>query len=546
MTENNPEPMMFDFYTRFYTAVASSAANAAYCERVYGRNLCQHGFADLADLDHLIRVSGISVGSRVLDLGCGNGMIAEYISDQTSAHVTGVDFIEKAIQDARQRTIPKRERFDFRVMDFQHLQFPPASFDVIISIDTLYFTDIFETLSRCLPFLKENGRLAVFFDQSCGPGTPLEEYPREITQVDQTELAEALQKPNFSYQSWDYSEAMLAHLRRRRPVLEALISQFEAEGNTFLYESHLGESLGIERAYTHDAGKHYLYLASKKANITWLLKPVHLTSPKLSPNRGSFLSSRLSWDQENFAYKEFFMKKFFKIICILAGLIILAVLIIALLTPWMDRWGATDEEIAAAFPGDALVPDPASFVNRAITIQAAPEYIYPWIVQLDALKGGWYSYSWLESLVGCSMINADRIHPEWQNLQVGDEVHMCPDEPAPPPYIVAQIHPNQAIVMGHQVEGEWVDLYQFVIVPQTNGTTRLILRTRTQMVGGFWTIFHRITFIMERGMLRGLKERAENLAISGYEPPEVENAPTPEAFNPLETAPLLSDFAFIH
>ena len=267
MTKNNPEPMMFDFYTRFYAAVASSAANAEYCERVYGRNLCQHGFADVADLDHLIQVSGISTGSRVLDLGCGNGMISEYISDQTGAQVTGVDFIEKAIQDARQRTISKRERLDFRVMDFLHLQFPPASFDVIISIDTLYFTDIYETLSGCLPFLKENGRLTAFFDQSCGPGTPLEEYPREIIQVDQTELAQALQKLDFNYQSWDYSKAMLAHLRRRRPVLEMLKTKFEAEGNSFLYESHLGESLGIERAYTHDAGKRYLYLATPKVQI---------------------------------------------------------------------------------------------------------------------------------------------------------------------------------------------------------------------------------------------------------------------------------------
>ena len=56
---------MFDFYTRFYRAVATSAANAAYCERVYGRNLCQHGFAELAHLDHLIQVSGIAAGTAV-------------------------------------------------------------------------------------------------------------------------------------------------------------------------------------------------------------------------------------------------------------------------------------------------------------------------------------------------------------------------------------------------------------------------------------------------------------------------------------------------
>jgi hypothetical protein len=206
------------------------------------------------------------------------------------------------------------------------------------------------------------------------------------------------------------------------------------------------------------------------------------------------------------------MKKFLKWIGVLAGLVLLVVVAIALLTPWMDRWGATDEEIAASFPGDELVPEPASFVNRAITIDAPPEYIYPWIVQLDANKGGWYSYTWLEGMLNCPMVNADRIHPEWQNLQVGDKVNMCPGEFAPPPYIVAQIHPNQAIVMGHQENGEWVDLYQFVIVPQADGTSRLILRTRTMMVGGIWTVIHPGAFIMERGMLLGIKERAERLA----------------------------------
>jgi hypothetical protein len=218
------------------------------------------------------------------------------------------------------------------------------------------------------------------------------------------------------------------------------------------------------------------------------------------------------------------MKKFLKVIGILAGLVVLGVAVVALLTPWMDRWGATDEEIAAAFPGDELLPEPASIVNRAITIQAAPEYIYPWIVQLDARKGGWYSYTWLETyLLRCPMVNADRIHPEWQNLKVGDEVRMCPNEPAPPPYIVAQIFPDRAIVMGHQENGEWVDLYQFVILPQADGSSRLILRTRTMTVGGFWTVFHPGFFIMERGMLLGIKERAEALAGSGYRPPTESN-----------------------
>ncbi len=203
------------------------------------------------------------------------------------------------------------------------------------------------------------------------------------------------------------------------------------------------------------------------------------------------------------------MIKFLIALGILAGIAAILVVTVILLTPAMDRYGATDQEIAATFPGDEFVVDPASFVNRAITIQASPEQIYPWLVQLGAGKGGYYSYAWLENLMQCKIVNADRIHEEWQNLQVGDEVRMCPGDFGPAPYTVAMLVPGRAVVLGHQDNGEWVDLWQFVLVPQSDGSTRLVLRTRTMMTGGFWDVIHPGVFIMERGMLRGIKVRAE-------------------------------------
>jgi hypothetical protein len=207
------------------------------------------------------------------------------------------------------------------------------------------------------------------------------------------------------------------------------------------------------------------------------------------------------------------MKRFLKVVGVLFALAVVGVVLTSLLTPWMDHWGATNEEVAATYPADELVPQPASFVNRVVTINAKPEQIYPWIVQLGADKGGMYSYSWLETyLLNCRLVNAEVIHPEWQNLKTGDLVKMCPNDFGPPPYVVAQIEPNQAIVMGHQENEKWVDLWQFVLVPQADGRTRLILRTRTMAVGGFWDVIHPGIFIMERGMLLGIKARAEALA----------------------------------
>lgn len=208
------------------------------------------------------------------------------------------------------------------------------------------------------------------------------------------------------------------------------------------------------------------------------------------------------------------MKKFFNVIGILIALTAIALIAIIALLPWMDRWGATDEEIASAFTGDELVSSPALLYNRAVTVNAVPEEIYPWIVQLGAERGGMYSYDWFETnILQCELINADRIHEEWQNLKVGDKVKMCPEEGwGPPPYEVAIMESDYAIVMGHQENGIWKDVWQFILVPQGDGTTRLILRGRDLKSGGIWDVIRPGVFIMERGMLLGIKERAEGMA----------------------------------
>ena len=110
------------------------------------------------------------------------------------------------------------------------------------------------------------------------------------------------------------------------------------------------------------------------------------------------------------------------------------------------------------------------------------------------------------------LVDVNEIRPELQSLQVGDAIKMCPGEGGPTPYVVTRIVPDEALVHGHREGEEWVDLWQFVLVPQTDGTSRLILRTRTMVTGGFWSVIHPGIFIMERGMLRGIGQRAEMLA----------------------------------
>lgn len=208
------------------------------------------------------------------------------------------------------------------------------------------------------------------------------------------------------------------------------------------------------------------------------------------------------------------MKTFLKIIVILAGIGILAVLIMFALLPWMDQWGATDDEIAASYIGDEMIPNPRLLYTRAVTVNASPEQIYPWIAQLGADKGGMYSYTRLEALIQCQQTNADRIHAEWQDLQVGDLVLMCPDPNNPPAYEVAKIEPNRAIVMGHMEDGIWSDVWQFILVPQSDDTTRLVVRSRNSLEGWFWDALRPGEFIMMSRMMLNIKGLAESTEFS--------------------------------
>lgn len=178
--------------------------------------------------------------------------------------------------------------------------------------------------------------------------------------------------------------------------------------------------------------------------------------------------------------------------------------------PWHLRWGATDEELNDPLIGDELVPHPKLKATHAVTINAPAADVWPWLVQMGQRRGGFYSYTWLENLVGCHMRNADEIVPEWQNLKVGDKVWL---HPKAPPVEVAAMEPRRAIVLK-----PWG---AFVLHPIDEKTTRMIIRSQ----GGYepdlknvvlnfllWRVFYEPAhFIMERKMLLGIKKRAERL-----------------------------------
>src|SRR5215204_1192111 len=116
-----------------------------------------------------------------------------------------------------------------------------------------------------------------------------------------------------------------------------------------------------------------------------------------------------------------------------------------MLRPWHERWGATDAEVGGPLPGDGFTAEPAARVTRAITIDAPPQDVWPWVVQIGADRGGFYSYDALENLFGLDIHSADEIVPEWQHRAVGDLVHA--DRRGSGGWYVMQVDPGEALVM---------------------------------------------------------------------------------------------------
>ena len=174
-------------------------------------------------------------------------------------------------------------------------------------------------------------------------------------------------------------------------------------------------------------------------------------------------------------------------------------------------WGATSAEADGRLPGDELLEHADGVATRAIDIDAPASAVWPWLAQMGpAPRGGAYTYDWIENLLGLDMHSADTILPEFQDPQVGDTIGYGPNRMR-----IERLEPGRALAWRSE-DGNWV--WTFVL-NEHEGRTRLISRNRFRLP----RLVDRIgmlpmepaSLVMERRMLRGIKERAERLTASG-------------------------------
>ena len=171
-------------------------------------------------------------------------------------------------------------------------------------------------------------------------------------------------------------------------------------------------------------------------------------------------------------------------------------------------WGATDEEAAERLPGDDLLEAADGVATRAIDVDAPAAAVWPWLAQMGpAPRGGAYTYDWIENLLGLDMHSVDRLLPEFQHPQVGDTIGYGPNRMR-----VERVE-RERLLAWRSEDGNWV--WTFVL-SERDAATRLISRNRFRLRSLAARLgmlpMEPASLVMERKMLRGIKERAERLA----------------------------------
>ncbi len=195
---------------------------------------------------------------------------------------------------------------------------------------------------------------------------------------------------------------------------------------------------------------------------------------------------------------------------LLTALAVPLLLLTVIYNPLQTRWGATDQEVARAMPGDNIQPHPIMNATRAITIDASPERIWPWLVQIGYKRAGWYGY---DSLDNAGITSATHLVSDLQQMKVGDIIPIWEGVN----YRVVSMEPSRYLVIGG-LKGE--DSMAFGLYTVDASHTRLVWRYRSIPLGDVTTPFAAaqmlttvlLDFVAVRENMLGIKARAEGMS----------------------------------
>ena len=217
---NKSELIFYDAYEEFYTMAGKSNAFKAFCIDAFGQDFSQDGFSDIQQIDLILQYVPTQDEVHILDIGCGNGKMLGYLQKQTGAYIHGFDYSEQAIKTA-QELFPINAEFKEGVIG--EVDYPEERFDIIISMDTMYFAiDMAAFVAQVKKWLKPNGVFFVGYQE----GDVMPKTRDSKTTI----LSDALDKNGMIYEVTDITKQTYDMLQIKRKSALVHQAEFEAEG----------------------------------------------------------------------------------------------------------------------------------------------------------------------------------------------------------------------------------------------------------------------------------------------------------------------------
>lgn len=241
-------------YGTLLTDIDTSPTYKEIAIKLHGEYLGQLNMTDTEQLYKLLSLLNVGESDRILDLGCGLGLITEFLQHKTNAHFVGIDLASEALKLARNRN-QYNNKLEFVHGDMSQPNFPDKSFNVIIAIDTIYFVkNLFLTLSKLKDLLHMDGTMLIFYSQY-----KLKDEPDFIFTPDGTELAQNLQKLDLHYKCSDFTENEKRHWILKEKLLKEKKKSFLEEDNEQLFNILLNEAVETNEKLSRTPFKRFLY-----------------------------------------------------------------------------------------------------------------------------------------------------------------------------------------------------------------------------------------------------------------------------------------------
>lgn len=246
--------LFYQEYEQFYSMARVSSAFGHFCNNAFGNDFSQDGFSDIDQVDRILQYIPKGRKAHVLDIGCGNGKMLGYIQEKTDAYIYGFDYSRNAIETARELF---KTNSDFIHGCIGEIDYPEGKFDVIVSMDTMYFApDMSAFVDQIMKWLKKEGFFFVCYQE----GDVIPKTENANTSV----LAKTLLEKGISYDCIDITRESYELLLRKREVAISLKDEFIKEGNSDWFSMLI--------AQTEYAGKPYEDYRKEMARYIYVIK----------------------------------------------------------------------------------------------------------------------------------------------------------------------------------------------------------------------------------------------------------------------------------